>query len=180
MFKRFIIYLFACLLMVSCYNISKPEKPKHLLSKKEMVNIIIDLRLLASANGSNQIILKNKGIYSEAYVYEKYKIDSSIFAESNNYYAFHIDEYDEIYNKVRDSLEALNKFYDNLLLEEEKETKKKDSLNQIKVRDSLDLIKKTDSLKLLNINDSLIDVILKKKVTPKLIEPVSNTTSQSQ
>ena len=62
MFKRFIIYLFACLLMVSCYNISKPEKPKHLLSKKEMVNIIIDLRLLASANGSNQIILTNKGI----------------------------------------------------------------------------------------------------------------------
>jgi len=180
MFKRFIIFLFTCLLLVSCYNIGKPEKPSHLLSKKEMVNIIIDLRLLASANGSNQIILKNRGIYSEAYVYEKYKIDSLTFAESNNYYAFHIEDYDEIYNKVKDSLEVLNKFYDDLLVEEEKEAKIKDSLNRIKVRDSLDLIKKKDSLKLLNINDSLIDVILKRKVTPKLIEPVSSTTTQSQ
>ncbi|MFH4963495.1 DUF4296 domain-containing protein [Gaetbulibacter sp. M235] len=181
MFKRIIIFIFASLLLVSCYNISKPEKPSHLLSKKEMINIIIDLRLLASANGSNQIILKKKGIYSEAYVYEKYKIDSSTFALSNNYYAYHIDDYDEIYNKVRDSLEALNKFYDELLLKEEAEKKKQDSLNRIKKRDSLDIIKKKDSLKLLNVNDSIIDVILKKKkVTPKLIEPVSSTTNQSQ
>ena len=167
--------------MVSCYNISKPEKPKNLLSKKEMINIIIDLRLMASANGSNQIILKKEGIYSEAYVYEKYKIDSSIFALSNNYYAYHVDDYDEIYNKVKDSLEALNKFYDELLLKEEAEKKKQDSLNRIIKRDSLDLIKKKDSLKLLNVNDSIIDIILKqKKVTPKLIEPVSSTTHQSQ
>ena len=59
--------------MLSCYSFQKPDKPKHLISKKEMVNIILDLRLLASANGSNQKILQEKGAYSEDYVFEKYK-----------------------------------------------------------------------------------------------------------
>jgi hypothetical protein len=130
--------------MVSCYNFNKPEKPNNLLSKKEMINIIMDLRLLASANGSNQVILKNKGIYSEAYVYEKYKIDSLTFALSNNYYAYYVEDYDEIYNKVKDSLEVLNKFYDELSLKEADEKRKNDSLNIIKAKDSLNLLKKKD------------------------------------
>jgi hypothetical protein len=174
MFKQLIIYICLIFLMVSCYNNNKPQKPSHLLSKKEMINIIMDLRLLASANGSNQILLKNKGIYSEAYVYEKYKIDSLTFAQSNNYYAYYVEDYDEIYNKVKDSLDGLKKFYDEILLKEEAEIKRKDSINRIKIKDSINRLKKEDSLKLLNIKDTLIDIKLKKKVTPKLIEPVSD------
>jgi hypothetical protein len=173
MFKRFIIYIGAFLLMVSCYNFNKPEKPNNLLSKKDMINIIMDLKLLASANGSNQILLKNKGIYSEAYVYEKYKIDSLTFALSNDYYAYYVEDYDEIYNKVKDSLEVLKKFYDDVLLIEAAEIKKKDSLNNIKFKDSLDLIKKKDSLKMFKLKDTILGGKLKKKVAPKLIEPAS-------
>lgn len=170
MYKKSIIYICLIFLIVSCYNNNKPQKPSHLLSKKEMINIILDLRLLASANGSNQILLKNKGVYSESYVYEKYKIDSLTFALSNNYYAYYVEDYDEIYNKVKDSLDGLKKIYDEILLKEEAEIKKKDSINRIKIKDSMNRLKKEDSLKLLNIKDSL----LKKKLTPKLIEPVSD------
>ena len=179
MLKRITIYICAVLFMVSCYSIKKPKKPDHLLSKKEMVNIILDLRLLASANGANQRLLQNHGIYSEDYVYKKYNIDSATFAQSNNYYAFYIEDYDEIYNKVKDSLDELKTVLDELVLKEKEEKRKTDSINRVKERDSLNLLRIEDSLREQH-PDTLLDIKLKRKIKPKLIEPVSETTSQSQ
>ena len=79
-----------------------------------MINIIIDLKLIASSNGSNKRILEDNGVYSDDYIYKKYHIDSLTFASNNNYYSFYINDYEAIYNKVKDSLEALNEFYKEL------------------------------------------------------------------
>lgn len=179
MFKRFILYITTVLLLVSCYSLNKPDKPKHLLSKKEMIHIILDLRLLASANGSNQILLQNEGIYTEDYVFNKYKIDSATFALSNNYYAYYVDDYDEIYTKVKDSLELLKKTFDELLLEEEAAKRKTDSINNVRKRDSLELIRNKDSIKAINKPDSILKNKLKRKMKPQLIKPVSDKADQS-
>lgn len=173
MLKRVVIPISLVLLMVSCYTFKKPEKPKHLLSKKEMVNIIMDLRLLASANGALQRKFEEYGIYSEAYVYKKYKIDSVTFTQNNNYYAFYIDDYNEIYNKVKDSLEELKKDLDALVIKETAEKRKKDSINRVRKKDSL--IKVRDSLKLIK-----EEIKTETHNKPKLIEPVSETTNQSR
>jgi len=165
---------------VSCYSFQKPEKPEHLISKKEMVNIIIDLRLLASANGSNQKVLQDKGVYSEEYVFKKYNIDSLTFALSNNYYAYYVEDYDEIYTMVRDSLELLKKNLDQLVIQEEDEKRKTDSINNIRKRDSLDLIRNKDSIRIIKKPDSLLNIKLKNKIKPKLIMPVSDKAVQSQ
>lgn len=180
MLKKITIYACLVLLMVSCYTNTKPKKPDHLLSKKEMVNIILDLRLLASANGANQKVLQNHGIYSEDYVYKKYNIDSAVFALSNKYYAFYVDDYDEIYEKVKDSLDKLKKDLDQLLKKEAEEKRKTDSINRIKKNDSLNLLKNIDSLKVLEHPDTLLEKKLRRKIKPKLIQPVSKTNSQSQ
>lgn len=180
MLKRISIYFFPIFLMLSCYSFQKPEKPKHLISKKQMVNIILDLRLLASANGSNQKVLQEKGVYSEEYVFKKYKIDSLTFALSNNYYAYYVEDYDNIYTKVKDSLELLKKNLDALVIQEEDEKRKTDSINNLRKRDSLDLLKNKDSIRIFKNEDSLLNIKLKNKIKSKLIEPVSDKAAQSQ
>lgn len=168
MLKKFILYILVVFVVMSCYNVKKPEKPSRVLSKKEMVNIILDLRLLASANGSNQKILQDYGIYSEDYVYEKYKIDSSTFVQNNSYYAFYIEDYDEIYNKVRDSLDALKEYYDQLVIEEAAIKRKNDSIKNLRKRDSIKNLKREKPAE--------IKQNIKSKLT--LIEPVSDTIHQ--
>ena len=133
-----------------------------------MVNIILDLRLLASANGSNQKILQDYGIYSEDYVYEKYKIDSSTFVQNNSYYAFYIEDYDEIYNKVRDSLDALKEYYDQLVIEEAAIKRKNDSIKNLRKRDSIKNLKR----------EKPAEIKQNIKSKPTLIEPVSDTIHQ--
>ena len=170
MLKRIILYILVLVVAVSCYTTKKPKKPEQFLSKKEMINIILDLRILASANGSNQKVLQDYGIYSEEYIYQKYKIDSATFAQNNNYYAFHLEDYDEIYNKVKDSLDELKEYYDELVKEEAAVKRKNDSIKNLRRRDSIK-----------NLNKDLPEEVkynLKSK--PKLIEAVSDTIDQLQ
>lgn len=176
MIKKFIIYLSVILTIFSCYN-SGPKKPKNLISKDNMVNILIDARLLASANIKDKDTMKAHGIEIDSYVFEKHNIDSLQFALSNNYYAYNIKEYKEIYDHVVDSLEKLEAFFKELDLKEERKKKKKEE-------DSINSLKLTDSLKTAKMKDSLTTRLLKNKTNKKeegvLITPVSETTSQSR
>lgn len=171
MIKRILIFLSVTMLFGACYQFDQPKKPKNLISKEQMVNILLDMRLLASANGSNMAILVNNNIDSETYIYNKYKIDSVQFESSNNYYAYFVKDYEEIYTKVKDSLDALKVTFKEL---EELELIKK------KEQDSLNLLKPKDSLRSIIINDSLPADIIRKKLSEKgkLIAPVSEKNPQ--
>lgn len=97
-----------------------------------MVNILIDLKLIASVTGGDDVkVLDSNNVQSQKYIYKKYNIDSTQFAMSNNYYAFHINDYEAIYTKVKDSLEALSRFYEDLELKELKERRTKDSIKSL-------------------------------------------------
>ncbi len=91
----------------SCNKLKGPEKPEHLISKDKMVAILIDAKFIASTGSKNKLIMRSKGLDTETYIYKKYNIDSLQFALSNNYYAFHINEYEAIYKRVVDSLAVL-------------------------------------------------------------------------
>ena len=52
--KRFTIYLSVILLASACYNSGKPKKPDNLIAKEKMVDILIDAKLIASANSANR------------------------------------------------------------------------------------------------------------------------------
>ncbi|MFI1745072.1 DUF4296 domain-containing protein [Thalassobellus sediminis] len=183
--KRFILGFTILLLATACYQFKTPDKPKNLISKGKMVDVLIDVKLLASANNKNRKVLRDSGINRSTYVFEKHNIDSLQFALSNDYYAFHIKEYQEIYEKVKDSLEELKKIYEDLELKEEEEKKVKDSLDalmKVKALDSITNISVKDSLRLIMKKDSLKEILLEKKfkVEEKLISPVSSKDSQSQ
>ena len=186
--KRLSLLIGIILITTSCYQYNKPEKPKDLISKDQMANILIDIKLLTSANGKNKKILEDNNLHPETYIYRKYNIDSLRFANSNNYYAYYAEEYDEIYSKIKDSLGNLQEILKEVEKKEKEvkkrkdslkliNDKKKDSLNPLKFRDSLIRIK--DSIKKLVIEkDSLSKLKIEKALKEGLIKPVSDTDNQ--
>ena len=173
-FKRILIISIASIFISGCYKLSGPKKPKDLISKDKMVDVLLEIRLMSSATGVNQTKLHQNGISSYQYIYDKYDIDSAQFASSNDYYAFYVDDYDEIYERVRDSLQALKEKFDELKEIEKKEKIKQDSIKTITRKDSLRLLKNTDSLEIQRQRDSIEKQLLKNK-KEGLIEPVSDT-----
>ena len=147
MFKKSIPYFLLFTLVVSCYNRKEPEKPTNLISKKDMVNILIDLQLGSAITSPEDLkVLDSHNIKLEKYIYKKYHIDSAQFALSNDYYAFFIDDYEDIYNKGKDSLDVLSDFYEKLEVKELKETREADSIKAIKT-DSISKITSKIDLK---------------------------------
>lgn len=138
MMKYFIKYIFLLVLAMSCNNnsIEKPKKPKNLIKKDKMVDIIIDMSLFTAAKGVNKYIIESNGILPEDYIYKKHAIDSTQFAKSSEYYAYNLESYEGIYNSVKIKLEAKKVYYDSIIDAEAKE-KGERSKEQRRLRDSL-------------------------------------------
>lgn len=162
--KRLLAYFSIVLLATACYKYDKPKKPKNLISKEKMVNIIMDVRLLSSANGKNKTTLENNNLQSETYIYKKYNIDSLQFALSNAYYAYYVDDYLEIYNKVKDSLATLKEEFSELAEKEKQEKKYKDSIQTIIKRNSINISRLKDYISILIKKDSVKPLIKKDSI----------------
>lgn len=141
-----ILYTLFVLLLASCYNQNKPKKPENLISKDKMVNIIIDMSLYSSAKGINKRVLEKKGVKLQEHIYEKHKIDSTQFANSNYYYTYNTEAYEDIYQQVKDSLTKLKDSYTAIEKIENKKKKKRDSIKRSK-RSKLKDTTKKDILK---------------------------------
>jgi len=165
-FKRLILYIAALIFITACYKFKEPEKPKNLISKTKMADILIDLKLINAANSTNKKIITNHNIEAENYIFSKYNVDSLQFALSNEYYAFHVEDYEDIYNKAKDSIEALKVFYEDIKLkQEELKKKKRDSIKRVKrVKDSLNRVKRTDSLKQVRRKKDSLNKLKKDKI----------------
>lgn len=88
------------------------EKPKDLIPKEQMAEILYDLAIINSATSTNPLILQDNNIRAMPYIYEKYGIDSTQFMDSDIYYASRPQDYGSIYrivegrlNKQKDSIE---------------------------------------------------------------------------
>jgi len=103
--KRFILIglLFS---FVSCNDTI--DKPKNLIEKDKMVDILYDISLLEAIKSQNiSGGIKNKD--ANAYLYKKYKIDSIQLAQSNKYYAADVDGYKKMFEEVKTRLEEQTK-----------------------------------------------------------------------
>ncbi len=124
------------MLLLGCNGIDKPKKPKNLIGKEKMSEIMYDLYILNAAKGVNRKMLEANAIMPLEYLYKKYDIDSLQFAESNTYYAYDTEGYLAIIETVKKKLEKNKDFYEKLNV---KEQNVKDSINAAKK-------KKNDSL----------------------------------
>ena len=128
--KHLIVGLFILLSVASCHEVKKPETPKNLISKDKMVKIIIDMSLLTASKGIDKNALEKNNVSVQSLIYDKYEIDSLMLVESNEYYAYNIEEYEALYKKVDDSLEQLKEEFTLKKEEAEEAKRKKDSIQR--------------------------------------------------
>jgi len=135
-----ISYLFIFYFLVSCTSNTIFEKPKDLIPRDTMSLLIQEMTIASSAKYVKNIN-KEKKINYMTFVYDKYKIDSLRFQNSNFYYTSKIDVYEEIIKDAKDQLEKKKKFYVKL-------SKQLDSIRR-------DSIKKSNEKKMA-LKDSII------------------------
>lgn len=66
--KQFILFvLVLSLIFVSCNNnnVERPKKPKNLIKKEMMANILYDMSILTASKGVNKKYLKKKVFYQK-------------------------------------------------------------------------------------------------------------------
>ena len=145
--------LLIVLLFLSCQKELKIQQPDNLISQPEMTNILYDMFVISSSKGSSIDILKDNGIQPDAFVLNKYGIDSLQFRKSNDYYAHNIETYTAILSAVQERLEA-EKAELEAQIEKEQEDKIRKSDSLIKSADPrsnnserLNPLKKIDSVR---------------------------------
>ena len=133
-------FLSVIFLLVSCTSNTIFEKPKDLIPRDSMVNLIQEMMIASSSKVVNNIN-SERDIQYMAFIYEKYKIDSARFNRSNTYYISTIDEYVKLFQEIKDSLEKKSNYFKRL-------KKQKDSLR----RDSIIKLRRKQSIKKDSIN----------------------------
>lgn len=105
-----VILLLLSVVMFSCGK-EQAEKPEHLLSEDEMVNIFYDLSLLQAIQSYQPQAITNNGVDANNYVYKKYKIDSLTFVQNNKWYTGNLEQYQRMQQRVTEKLKKQKDVY---------------------------------------------------------------------
>ncbi len=144
--NKFIYILILSVFFGACTSNTIIKKPKNLIAKEQMVDLLTDIFIAEGGDNIKNINLQRNANYFP-FVFEKYQIDTIRFRESNYYYTSRIDDYDEILEKIDARLKELKQQYDvEIKLTDSLERVKKDSLRDLKKTTNAKF-KKTDSLK---------------------------------
>ena len=98
-FSKHIVVLVLTVFITACTSNTIYKKPKDLIPKEQMVDLLVDMYLANAAKNVKTKKLEKKINYMPL-VYEKYGIDSVRFQSSNLYYMSLIDDHEAIYKKV--------------------------------------------------------------------------------
>lgn len=99
-----LVFILLSALAISCGN-ETVQKPEHLLSEDEMVDILYDVSLLQSLKSYRPQILDSNNVDPRTYIYKKYKIDSTTFSQNHNWYAHDLENYEKIQKRLVTRLE---------------------------------------------------------------------------
>lgn len=122
--QLFCIFL-SIIFLSSCTSNTIYKKPKDLIPHEQMVDLLVDMQLAVGAKVVKNI--DNKRSNYMPLIYEKYGVDSGIFARSNFYYSTKIDGYTKILQEVKVRLDTLEVVHENLL-------RKSDSIKKNKLK----------------------------------------------
>ena len=119
--KKITLILFAFLVLASCKD-EDVQKPEKLLSEDEMVDVLYDITMLQSIRSVDPQELRVRKVEIGEYIYNKYKIDSTVFAQNHEYYASQLDVYERIHNKVNDRIKKVKEEYEGEVPKTEKDS----------------------------------------------------------
>ncbi|MBO0321333.1 cytochrome P450 [Muricauda sp. CAU 1633] len=140
--KKGILFFFGACLFLACGE-KVVEQPENLIPKDEMTHILFDLSILNTTQSSFSSVFDKTGIDIMEFLYEKYDIDSTQFAQSDLYYASIPLEYQSIYEDVdamiekrKNALEAATKKRNDSI--RDAQTHRRDSIQALeKEKDSV-------------------------------------------
>lgn len=115
---RPILYTLLFISVIGCNSNTIIKKPKNLISKDIMVDVLTD-SYIAKAAQKIKNINGDRDINYQPFVYQKYGIDSITFNQSLKYYISDISLSEDVFKKVKDNIELQIK-------ELESDKKKKD------------------------------------------------------
>lgn len=125
--KYWTIILFFSLGVFGCQDVKQPEKPKDLIGKDKMVDMLTEAYLANSARSVDNKSIITKGIKMDSLIYKNFGVDSLQFAKSNEFYAADINAYMEIFQKVEARLTGMQKEMDSIRVLEKS---RKDSISK--------------------------------------------------
>lgn len=112
--KKF-IYIFIVMAAVACSN--KDEIPKDLISKEKMVDILVDIHLMESRIEASRYLSRDSMqvafLKKQADILKKYKVDSTKYYTTYDYYfekMTHMrDIYEEVATRIKTMMEKAEK-----------------------------------------------------------------------
>lgn len=105
--KIILLFIVIAFITSSCKDTSI-NKPKGLIDKDKMENIIYDLAILEAAKSQTMGMQTNYPKPTD-FLKIKYKVDSLTFARSTQYYASDIKEYKKMYERIKERLKNESK-----------------------------------------------------------------------
>ena len=152
LFKYSIIFI--VFIGLACQDVDHMSKPKNLIPENKMVNVLTEMALINAARNYNKVMLEQTGIKPDQYIYDKFGIDSIQFEKSNAYYTENYDDYERVFDKVKDSLQSLKTYIDEVVAEEKRV---EDSIKKAKrEKDRPEFKKQVDSTE---VDSTVIDSI---------------------
>ncbi|MEZ4858448.1 MAG: DUF4296 domain-containing protein [Flavobacteriaceae bacterium] len=127
---KLVSWVFIFFVMVACQEVERPEKPKNLIAKEKMIEILKEAYLGNSARSINNRVMRDDVVELDSLIYRKFGIDSLQFAQSNAYYASQMNEYIAILKEVEERMVVQKRELDTLIVTEAK--KRKDSLEAVR------------------------------------------------
>ncbi|WP_457617023.1 DUF4296 domain-containing protein [Lutibacter sp.] len=120
---RFFYIFFLGAVLTACTSNTIIKKPKNLIPKNQMVDLITDLLLASGAQNVKNINIERKVNYFPL-VFKKYHIDTTRFKESNFYYTSRIDDYDDILREVDQRLKLLKQQTEEMIRKQDSSKRK--------------------------------------------------------
>ncbi len=139
--KKAIFFFFGVFFLACAEKVV--EQPENLIPKDKMTHILCDLALLNSTQSAFPGAFDKTGVDIMEFLYKKYDIDSTQFAQSDLYYASIPLEYQSIYEDVEAMIESKKEALEEVTKKRndsvrEAQTQRKDSLQALKkVKDSV-------------------------------------------
>lgn len=112
--KNSVIFALLILNFLGCQDVIRPEKPKDLIAKDKMVDILTETYLANAARSVDIQAIISKGIKMDSIIYKNFEIDSLQFAKSNDFYAADVNTYRQIVQEVETRLTGMAEKMDSL------------------------------------------------------------------
>lgn len=129
--KKVILFLAILTLFFSCKE-NVVKKPKRLIEKDVMVDIMYDISILDAIRYQNPSSIDSFKINAKDFIFKKYKVDSLQFVNSNIYYSSDYEGYKIMFDQVVKRIDNQKTVADSLIKLEEKKLKKVKKIKRIK------------------------------------------------